>query len=94
MSGDIKTFHITCSAYNNRRWLQVVMCSDGDQVINWQMKFSVIEHKIMHIGLSLFPSKLCVAMDIYYCLDKASLSCNRYIIENGIIVFSNSQKAN
>lgn len=55
------------------------------------MKFSV---KITHRGLSLFPSKLYVAVDIYYWLDKGSLSCNRYVIENVIVVFSNSQKAN
>lgn len=64
------------------------------QVITLNFICQFVKHKIMHIRLSLFPSKLCVVMDIYYWLDEGSLSCNRYIIVDVIIVFSSSQKAN
>lgn len=58
------------------------------------MKISVVKHRIMHIGLSLFLSKFYVVVDIFYWLNKGSLSCKRYIIENVVIGYSSSQKAN
>lgn len=72
MSGDTKTYHITVNLAYNRNWLQVVVvaCIDGDQVMNWQLKFSIVKHRIMHIGLSLFLSKFCVVVDMFYWLNK------------------------
>lgn len=75
--------------------LQVVVvgCIDVDQVINWQMKFRVVKHRIITQDY-LFLSRFCVVVDMFCWLNEGSLSCNGYIVENVIVGYSSSQKAN